>query len=134
MTTGRAGDRPATSGSQDRPDAASPAAANQYEYDRADAPADALRLHLNEHTGGCSPAVTEAVAHVTRETIAKYPDYTAVTRAVADHLDVATSRVLLTNGLDEGIFAVAIAQLRQTGIGNRESGIVAGSRSPQPVA
>ena len=95
-----------------------PAGANQYEYDRADAPADALRLHLNEHTGGCSPAVTDAVARVTRETIAKYPDYTAVTRAVADHLDVPTSRVLLTNGLDEGIFAVAIAQLAPPGVGN----------------
>ena len=89
-----------------------PVAANQYEYDRADAPADALRLHLNEHTGGCSPAVIDAVARVTRETIAKYPDYTAVNRAVADHLKVPTSRVVLTNGLDEGIFAVAIAQLR----------------------
>jgi histidinol-phosphate aminotransferase len=84
-----------------------------YEYDRADAPADALRLHLNEHTGGCSPAVVEAVASVSRETIAKYPDYTRVTQALADHLAVPTSRVLLTNGLDEGIFAVAIAQLRQ---------------------
>jgi len=89
-----------------------PFAANQYEYDRTDAPADALRLHLNEHTGGCSPAVTEAVARVTRETIAKYPDYTAVTRAVAAHLDVPPARVVLTNGLDEGIFAVAMAQLR----------------------
>jgi histidinol-phosphate aminotransferase len=87
-------------------------AANQYEYDRTDAPADALRLHLNEHTGGCSPAVTDAVARVTRETIAKYPDYTAVTRAVADHLGVPATRVVLTNGLDEGIFAVAMAQLR----------------------
>jgi len=82
-----------------------------YEYDRADAPADALRLHLNEHTGGCSPAVVDAVSRVTRETIAKYPDYTRVTQAVADHLGVPASRVLLTNGLDEGIFAVALAQV-----------------------
>jgi histidinol-phosphate aminotransferase len=87
-------------------------APNVYEYDRADAPADALRLHLNEHTGGCSPAVTAAVAGVTRETIAKYPDYTRVSQAVARHIGVPVSRVLLTNGLDEGIFAVAIAQLR----------------------
>jgi len=87
-------------------------AANVYEYDRADAPADALRLHLNEHTGGCSPAVIAAVAAVARETVAKYPDYTRVTQAVADHLRVSPGRVLLTNGLDEGIFAVAIAQFR----------------------
>ncbi len=85
---------------------------NAYEYDRADAPADALRLHLNEHTGGCSPAVTAAVASVSRETIAKYPDYTRVIDAVAASLGVPASRVVLTNGLDEGIFAVVIAQLR----------------------
>jgi histidinol-phosphate aminotransferase len=84
-----------------------------YAYDRADAPADALRLHLNEHTGGCSPAVVEAIARVSRETIAKYPDYTRVTQAVADHLGVPPARVVLTNGLDEGIFAIALAQLRQ---------------------
>jgi len=85
---------------------------NQYEYDRADAPDDALRLHLNEHTGGCSPAVATAIAAVTRQSIAKYPDYTAVTQAVANHVGVPPSQVLLTNGLDEGIFAVAIAQFR----------------------
>lgn len=101
---------------------ASGPSANVYEYDRADAPDDALRLHLNEHTGGCSPAVTQAIARVARETVAKYPDYTRVTQAVADHLHVPTSRVLLTNGLDEGIFAVAIAQLRNTGAGHRAPG------------
>ena len=122
MSDGRSGDQAGTSASPGPSLAARPAAANQYEYDRADAPADALRLHLNEHTGGCSPAVIEAIARVTRETIAKYPDYTAVTRAVADHLDVPTSRVLLTNGLDEGIFAVAIAQLRGTRSGRDHRG------------
>ncbi len=88
------------------------ATTNLYEYDRADAPADALRLHLNEHTGGCSPAVIAAIAGVSRETIAKYPDYTRVTEAVASHLGVPAARVVLTNGLDEGIFAMAIAQIR----------------------
>ena len=37
---------------------------------------------------------------MTRETIAKYPDYTRVTQAVADHLGVPPARVVLTNGLD----------------------------------
>lgn len=96
-------------------------ATSAYEYDRADAPDDALRLHLNEHTGGCSPAVTEAIARVSRETVAKYPDYSRVTQAVATHLEVPAARVLLTNGLDEGIFAVALAQLRTTGTGHRAS-------------
>lgn len=116
------------------------ASVSTYEYDRADAPEDALRLHLNEHTGGCSLAVTEAVARVARETVAKYPDYTRVTQAVATHLRVPTSRVLLTNGLDEGIFAVAIAQLRQgpatgdrqpAGAGNLQNEADRGSR-PAP--
>jgi histidinol-phosphate aminotransferase len=118
-----------------------PGADNVYEYDRADAPADALRLHLNEHTGGCSPAVTEALATLSRETIAKYPDYTRVTQAVAEHLAVPPSRVLLTNGLDEGIFAVAIAQLRQVGPvvptrpdASPATGSEPGPGSPQPVA
>jgi histidinol-phosphate aminotransferase len=104
-----------------------------YAYDRADAPADALRLHLNEHTGGCSPAVVEAIARVTRETIAKYPDYTRVTQAVADHLGVAPARVVLTNGLDEGIFAIALAQLRSPGTGYGVPG-TGGSGSLQPTA
>jgi len=85
---------------------------NGYEYDRADAPADALRLHLNENTGGCSPAVIARVAAVSSTTLAQYPDYAAVTRTVAGHIGIAASRVLLTNGLDEGILAVALAQLR----------------------
>lgn len=95
-----------------------------YEYDRADAPADALRLHLNEHTGGCSPAVTTAIAALTRETIAKYPDYTRVTAAVADHLGVLPGRVLLTNGLDEGIFAVALAQFRHAAAGGAPNAVI----------
>ncbi len=106
--------------SSPREDAMTAGAPDAYEYDRADAPADALRLHLNEHTGGCSPAVMEAIARVTRESIAKYPDYSSVTGAVARHFGVPASRVQLTNGLDEGIFAVAIAQLRSP------SGVAAG--------
>lgn len=107
-------------------------APNVYEYDRADAPDDALRLHLNEHTGGCSPAVTRAVADVTRKAIAKYPDYTRVTSAVAAHLGVPPSRVLLTNGLDEGIFAVAIAQVRQGPATGHGQSAGAGSLQPAP--
>ena len=32
-----------------------------HEYERVIAPADALRLHLNENTAGCSPKVLEAI-------------------------------------------------------------------------
>lgn len=83
-----------------------------YEYDRADAPADALRLHLNEHTGGCSPRVVEAIRHVSAEDIAKYQDYGPLHAAVAARFGVTTGQVLLTNGLDEGLLAAAVAYLR----------------------
>jgi histidinol-phosphate aminotransferase len=137
MTSGGRENSADNAGSSNQSVDAAASAGSQYEYDRADAPADALRLHLNEHTGGCSPAVTEAIARVSRETIAKYPDYTAVTAAVADHLAVPVSRVLLTNGLDEGIFAVAIAQLRQTPdsnvVGARPSGGLADAVILEPA-
>ena len=32
-----------------------------YEYERVATPASGLRLHLNENTAGCSPAVLEAL-------------------------------------------------------------------------
>lgn len=100
------------------------ATAGPYEYDRADAPAGALRLHLNEHTGGCSPAVLARVSAVSRTELAQYPDYTAVTATVARHVGVPAARVLLTNGLDEGILAVALAQIRQPGTGNRTEAVI----------
>lgn len=81
-------------------------------YDRADAPADALRLHLNEHTGGCSPSVIEAIRGVTAGDIAKYQDYSAVHVAVARLFGVEPTQVLLTNGLDEGLLAATVACLR----------------------
>ena len=33
-----------------------------YEYERVPTPASGLRLHLNENTAGCSPAVLEALS------------------------------------------------------------------------
>ena len=73
------------------------------------------RLHLNENTGGCSPSVLRAIARLTREDIAVYPAYERARKACADHLGVTTDQVLLTNGLDEGIMAVALGLLPRTG-------------------
>ena len=72
---------------------------------------DGIRLHLNEHTGGCSPAVMEALGRITREQVAWYPAYTGATRACAKALGVPEDFVLLTNGLDEGILTAALALL-----------------------
>lgn len=73
------------------------------------------RLHLNENTGGCSAAVLQAIARLTREDIAVYPAYDRARKACAENLGVTTDQVLLTNGLDEGIMAVALGMLPRTG-------------------
>ena len=73
---------------------------------------DGLRLHQNENTGGCSPRVLEALARLRADEIGFYPPYAGATAAVAAYLGVATDRVTLVNGLDEGIMAAAVAYLR----------------------
>jgi histidinol-phosphate aminotransferase len=70
-------------------------------------PAAGLRLHFNENTAGCSPAVVEALRGLTAEDIATYPDYQSVAARVARWLNVAPDSVVLTNGLDEGLQVVA---------------------------
>jgi histidinol-phosphate aminotransferase len=71
-----------------------------------------MRLHLNENTAGCSPAVMDALRRLRREDISIYPDYDAANRAVADYFGVDRTSLLLTNGMDEGILAASAAALR----------------------
>jgi histidinol-phosphate aminotransferase len=73
---------------------------------------EGLRLHQNENTGGCSPRVIEALARLRPDQVGFYPPYAAATEAVAAYLGVAPDRITLTNGLDEGIMAAAVAYLR----------------------
>lgn len=82
-----------------------------YEYQKPLSTAG-LRLHLNENTAGCSPRVMNVLRELTREQAAIYPDYDQATGAVARRLGVAPDNVLLTNGLDEGIFLAALVALR----------------------
>jgi len=70
-----------------------------------------LRLHQNENTGGCSPKVVEAVRGFTAERLALYPDFTRAVIETAAYLGVAAERLVLTNGLDEGILLASIAFL-----------------------
>ena len=72
----------------------------------------ALRLHLNENTGGCSPAVLEAVRRVTAQQVSVYPDYESLTRECAAYLGVPKAQVVLTNGLDEGHLSLIVACFR----------------------
>ena len=71
-----------------------------------------MRLHLNENTAGCSPAVMERLRALGRQDAGFYPDYEAAREAVARHFDVPGDHVLLTNGLDEGILAAVGAAFR----------------------
>lgn len=75
---------------------------------------DGLRLHQNENTGGCSPAVVAALGQMTPEQLAFYPPYSAATQACATYLGVDPDRLSLVNGLDEGIMAAAVGYLRPT--------------------
>ena len=94
-------------------------------YHRPAPTGDGLRLHLNENTAGCSPKVLEALAHLSATDVAFYPDYDAVYREAAAYLGVPEDRLLLVNGLDEGILMSAIgALLRRPDDGSRPEFIV----------
>lgn len=71
-----------------------------------------LRLHLNENTAGCSPAVFETLKALDRATAGFYPNYDAARESAAACFGVTADHVLLTNGLDEGILAAAAAAFR----------------------
>jgi len=73
---------------------------------------DGLRLHQNENTGGCSPKVVEALSRLRPDQIGFYPPYAAATDAIGRYLGVASDRIAITNGLDEGIMALSVARLR----------------------
>ncbi len=83
-----------------------------FDYERVVTSGGGLRLHLNENTAGCSPRVVAALQTLSRHDLATYPDYEAATAAAARFLGVAADTVVLTNGLDEGILAIAVAGLR----------------------
>jgi histidinol-phosphate aminotransferase len=69
----------------------------------------ALRLHQNEHTAGCSPAVLAALHLVARQDVAVYPDYGPITAAVERWFGVPAGWAQLTNGLDEGLHVAALS-------------------------
>ena len=74
--------------------------------------AGALRLHLNENTGGCSQAVIDAIRALSAEDAAYYPDYALLSRECAAYLGVSEAQLVLTNGLDEGLLALTVSAFR----------------------
>jgi histidinol-phosphate aminotransferase len=95
-------------------------------------PGDGLRLHLNENTGGCSPRVLEAIRRVQTHDVSTYPSYPALVRACAAHFDVDPDRVLLTNGLDEGILMAAVAHIARARAYDAETIIPLPAFDPYP--
>jgi histidinol-phosphate aminotransferase len=81
-------------------------------YARPQDRAGALRLHLNENTGGCSPAVVEAIRGISAQDVAYYPEYASLSRECAAYLGIAEAQLVLTNGLDEGLLALAVSAFR----------------------
>ncbi len=75
---------------------------------------EGLRLHLNENTAGCSPRVVDAVRRFDAQGLSSYPDYRAAVLETAAYLAVQPNRLVLTNGLDEGILLTSIAYLSAT--------------------
>jgi histidinol-phosphate aminotransferase len=88
---------------------------------------DGLRLHQNENTGGCSPRVLEALRSMRADQVGFYPPYAACTEKIAAYFGVAADRVALTNGLDEGIMALAVTHLRPQG------GVIPEAIVPEPA-
>ena len=66
-----------------------------------------LRLHLNENTAGCSPAVLAALHAIQRTGASEYPDYSYATAQCETFFGVGPGFVQITNGLDEGLHVVA---------------------------
>ena len=62
-----------------------------------------LRLDYNENTVGCSPAVRRALARMTAEQIAMYPEYGAATKRLARHFGVRPAEMVIANGADDSL-------------------------------
>jgi histidinol-phosphate aminotransferase len=99
-----------------------------YDYDKPPELYAGLRLHQNENTAGCSPRVLEALAALRADQISFYPPYKEVVDECAAFLGVAPTGLALTNGLDEGIFAVSVAFLRPLADGTPVEAII-----PEPA-
>src|ERR1700756_5084233 len=62
-----------------------------------------IRLDFNENTAGCGPAVLRALAKLTAQQFAMYPEYQQPTARIARSLGVRPEELLLTNGGDDAL-------------------------------
>ncbi|HEV2176756.1 MAG TPA: histidinol-phosphate transaminase [Terriglobia bacterium] len=65
---------------------------------------DILRLHLNENTVGCAPAVVRGLRRrLSAPWLSRYPDYEEGRAILARHFRVKPDELTLTNGVDDAI-------------------------------
>lgn len=69
----------------------------------AEGRAGKIRLDFNENTAGCGAAVLRALAKLTPQQLAMYPEYQEATARIARYLGVRTEELLLTNGGDDAL-------------------------------
>jgi len=62
-----------------------------------------MRLDFNENTLGPSPRVLAAIKSVSAERLSAYPEYSELTKAIADYNNVAPENAVPFNGSDEAI-------------------------------
>jgi histidinol-phosphate aminotransferase len=62
-----------------------------------------IRLDFNENTAGCSPAVLRALAKITPQQFAMYPEYLVLTKRLARYFRVRPEELMLTNGGDDAL-------------------------------
>ena len=62
-----------------------------------------IRLDFNENTAGCGPAVLRALAKITSQQFAMYPEYQKPTARIARYLGVHPEELVLTNGGDDAL-------------------------------
>jgi histidinol-phosphate aminotransferase len=69
----------------------------------AEGRAGKIRLDFNENTAGCGAAVLRALAKLTPQELAMYPEYQKPVARIAGHLGVRAEQLLLTNGGDDAL-------------------------------
>jgi histidinol-phosphate aminotransferase len=65
-----------------------------------------LRLDFNENTAGAPAAARRALAALTADRLAMYPEYADATREIARHFSVAVRELVLTNGTDDALHLI----------------------------
>src|SRR5258705_13447012 len=72
-----------------------------------------LNLDLNENAVGCSERVLARLRTLTPREISMYPNREAGERLVANFLNVRPEQLLLTNGIDEGLYLLSATYLAE---------------------